>query len=100
MALKFQQLWDVVATIPKGAVASYGDVGRELDPPVSGLITGRWMASLPEEYPWWRVAASSGVLVIGKRDPALAMLQRQRLESEGVEFVGDRVDMARFRHYF
>lgn len=77
-------------------MTGYADLGRVLDQPVSGLITGRWLAHCPEELPWWRVVGAKGDLLIAKRSPEMAKLQRERLLSEGVEFVGERVDMIRF----
>ncbi|MEJ5169667.1 MAG: MGMT family protein [Fimbriimonadales bacterium] len=94
------QLWFVVATIPYGKVATYGDVGRELDPPVSGLLVGKWMARAPEGVPWWRVVARDGTLVVAKRSPALGLEQRLRLEKEGVPFHGDQVEVSVARHCF
>jgi alkylated DNA nucleotide flippase Atl1 len=43
------------------------------------------------DAPWWRVVARSGRLPVAKRDPRLAMEQRDRLIAEGVPFVGDDV---------
>ncbi|MCX7798962.1 MAG: MGMT family protein [Fimbriimonadales bacterium] len=94
------ELWQVVRSIPTGRVASYGDCGRELIPPVSGLIVGKWMALAPADVPWWRVVARDGRLVVGRRDPRLAAVQRSLLEAEGVPFEGDRVDMEAAQHAF
>ena len=88
-------LWSLVASVPKGRVCSYGALGAVLRNPASGFMVGRWMASCPEGLPWWRVVAKNGGFPIGKRDPYLELDQRQLLEREGVEFVGDQVDMAK-----
>ncbi len=97
---RLRGLWEVVASVPHGRVASYGDVGRELSPPVSGYLVGKWMAMAPPTVPWWRIVARDGALALAKRSPLLADEQRRRLEAEGVPFVGDRVDMAAVRHVF
>lgn len=96
---RIAQLWTAVHKVPKGRATSYGHIGKLLPNPVSGLLVGRWMAqatsgSEPDSCPWWRVCARDGTLVIGRRDPALAIEQRRRLEAEGVPFVEDRVDMS------
>ena len=84
----------MVASIPAGCCATYGDLGQAQPNPVSGKIVGRWMASAPEGVPWWRVIAKTGDLPISKRDPALGMTQRQLLEADGVPFLDDgRVDL-------
>ena len=91
--MNLEALWKLVREIPEGLCASYGDLGRALPNPTSGRIVGRWMASAPEDIPWWRVIAKTGDLPIAKRDPVLGMTQRQLLEKEGVPFVDGRVDL-------
>ena len=91
-----EELWQIVASIPAGRVASYGDVGKAMHNPVSGVLVGKWMASCPQSVPWWRVVGKSGELLIGRRDPKLALEQRQLLESEGVEFSGTTVSLDAF----
>lgn len=88
-----EELYDLVRKVPPGRCAGYGSLGRFLANPVSGYVAGRWMASAPEDVPWWRVVAKDGTLVVAKRDPALGIRQRRLLEKEGVEFVEDRANM-------
>lgn len=88
------ELWDIVKRIPNGMCATYGDVARSLENPVSGYTVGRWMAQAPDGVPWWRVVAKDGSLVIAKKSPEAAMIQQKRLEAEGVAFINDQVDMA------
>lgn len=89
-----QELWDIVTSIPRGKVSSYGDVGAALRHPMSGFLVGRRMASAPADVPWWRVVAKAGSLPVGKRHPRLMSEQEERLREEGVPF-SDRgiVDM-------
>jgi methylated-DNA-protein-cysteine methyltransferase-like protein len=89
-------LWRIVREIPRGRAAAYGDVGRALDAPVSGLLVGRWMARCPEGVPWWRVVGKDGSLLLAKRDPQAAKHQADRLLAEGVDLIDGRVDMDRF----
>lgn len=91
--MSLEHLWTLVCAIPKGRVATYGEIGAALPNPASGFFVGKWMAGAPQFVPWWRVVAKDGRLPVDKRNPALAMEQRQRLESEGVIFVEGRVDM-------
>jgi methylated-DNA-protein-cysteine methyltransferase-like protein len=90
---RLTDLWGVVARIPFGCVASYGNVGQALERPVSGLLVGRWMFQTPasEDIPWWRVVGAKGDLLIGRRDASLALMQREKLEAEGVEFEASQV---------
>ena len=91
------EIWKLVAKIPKGFVATYGDVGKNLPNPASGFITGKIIAFAEPDVPWWRVVAKDGVLAIGKRDPQMAIEQRNLLQSEGVAFIDDNVDMKAHR---
>jgi methylated-DNA-protein-cysteine methyltransferase-like protein len=93
-----QEIWDLVESIPKGKVCSYGDIGAALKNPMSGFLVGRRMAAAPSHIPWWRVVAKSGALPIGKRHPRLMGEQEEALRKEGVPFV-DRgtVDMSAAR---
>jgi len=90
---RLENLWSLVREIPFGRCASYGDIGRALDHPISGLLVGRWMRSSIDGVPWWRVVLKSGAIATDKLDPELGMRQRRLLEAEGVPFVADRVDM-------
>jgi methylated-DNA-protein-cysteine methyltransferase-like protein len=81
-----QELYQFVKKIPRGKVMSYGQVGKSLQSPMPALHVGWAMATAPEGVPWWRVVGKDGTLLIHKRDPALAKLQRHHLEAEGVQF--------------
>jgi methylated-DNA-protein-cysteine methyltransferase-like protein len=49
----------------------------------------------PEDIPWWRVVLKNGGIATDKLDPELGLLQRRRLDAEGVPLTDDRVDMER-----
>jgi methylated-DNA-protein-cysteine methyltransferase-like protein len=91
------QVHEIAKAIPPGRVLSYGAVGARCTPPISGYICGRIMIHSHESVPWWRVVGKDGTLRISKRNPLLARDQRDRLESEDVQFDKDgRVKMAEF----
>lgn len=81
-----ESLWEDVRRIPRGRVMGYGALGQIQDGPVSGLIVGRWMAVCPLDIPWWRVVGSRGDILVGRKDPQAGVVQRARLEQEGVAF--------------
>ncbi|MDX2064504.1 MAG: MGMT family protein [Fimbriimonadaceae bacterium] len=83
----------VVSLIPPGRVAGYSDVGAQLMPRLSGLLIGRILTHPEPDTPWWRVVGRDGTLLVAKRDPQIAAEQRARLLSEGVDFLGEQVDM-------
>jgi len=92
-----EELWDVVRSIPKGRVASYGDVGQALRNPTSGRIIGRRMAHCPSDVPWWRVVDRNGCFPVGKLDPLLEKEQAELLKEEGVELCDLAVPMDLYR---
>jgi methylated-DNA-protein-cysteine methyltransferase related protein len=92
---QLEKLWSLVAEIPAGRCTTYGRLGRALDPPVSGLLVGRWMAQSPPGVPWWRVVARDGRIAIARRGPEWGAEQRDRLAAEGVPFDGERVALDR-----
>lgn len=95
----FEMVWQLVRQIPRGRVASYGQIALMLPPPEGvdfeayKAFAPRWvggaMAACPDDVPWQRVINSQGK--ISKRPGA----ERQRilLEEEGVGFINDKVDM-------
>jgi methylated-DNA-protein-cysteine methyltransferase-like protein len=99
----YEQVWDLVRQIPRGKVASYGQIASMLPPP-NGVefeaykaFGPRWvggaMAGCPDDVPWQRVINSQGK--ISERPGAER--QRQLLEEEeGVVFVKDKVDLKKY----
>ncbi|TCN57077.1 alkylated DNA nucleotide flippase Atl1 [Rhodococcus sp. SMB37] len=84
----------LVASIPAGSVATYGDLAD-----AAGLSTPRtvgWiMRTDSSDLPWHRVVPASG-----KPASHLAHRQLSSLALEGTPISGDRVDMRRARHTF
>ncbi len=101
---QFQSLvWDLVRQIPRGRVATYGQIALMLPPPAGVDIEAyrafapRWvggaMANCPDDVPWQRVINSKGE--ISPRPGAGR--QRELLEEEGVAFnEKNRVDLKKF----
>jgi methylated-DNA-protein-cysteine methyltransferase related protein len=89
----FDDIQAVVRKIPKGKVATYGDVARAAGHPGTARpVAWALRESSPERLPWQRVLGKGGRILL----PGVAGLhQRTLLELEGVSFRGDRVDMRR-----
>lgn len=81
-----EQVYALVRAIPRGKVSSYGAIGAQCEPPISGYICGRIMQNIPDDVPWWRVVGKNGNLPISKRTPEFSHKQRKLLEEEGVGF--------------
>ena len=78
--------------IPSGKVATYGQVAALAGMPSHARLVGRTLGNLPSgtRLPWHRVVNAN--LRISPREGSDGHReQRQRLESEGVEFMGQRV---------
>ncbi|MCE2461061.1 MAG: MGMT family protein [Pseudomonadales bacterium] len=91
-----QRIWQVVAEIPPGTVASYGQVAELAGLPGGARRVGRCLSRLPAEtrLPWHRVVnATGGISLPGEAGHR----QRQRLIDEGIAFEGDRVALDRCR---
>ncbi len=98
----YQQVWGLVRQIPRGKVATYGQIALMLPPPIGvdfdsyKAFSPRWvggaMAACPDDVPWQRVINSQGK--ISERPGAEK--QRQLLEEEGIVFVKDKVDLKKY----
>lgn len=86
----YPRIYAVVSRIPRGRVATYGQVAAEAGMPHAPRVAGYALHALPEgsAVPWHRVVAAGGRLSLGKLDPSSAITQRLRLEHEGVRFDG------------
>ncbi len=85
-----EQVYEIVAQIPKGKVISYGAIAARLGKPRGAREVGWAMKNCPEGLPWQRVVMADGVVAGGGH----AEMRRGLLEGEGVEFTADgRVDM-------
>lgn len=86
-----ERIREVVASVPKGSVASYGDIAD-----VAGASTPRIVGWVLKEdgfdLPWHRIVRADGTPPPHKRESQLA-----RLEAEGVQSDGFKVDMDRYR---
>lgn len=94
----FEEIIAVVKRIPRGKVATYGQVGS-LAGGYSGRVAGFALASLHyrrgEEAPWQRVINRLGKLSLKSFDGAL---QRSLLEEEGIVFdAHDMIDLEEYQ---
>jgi methylated-DNA-protein-cysteine methyltransferase related protein len=82
---------EVIASIPPGHVASYGDIAA-----IAGLSTprlvGRILSEDGHDLPWYRVLRSDGTPA-----PHLVREQLELLRAEGVLADGQRISMRRYR---
>ena len=90
-----------VRQVPPGRVTTYGDVAAALGSPRVARHVGWALAALrDDDVPWHRVINARGAISF-KGDTPRGVLQRARLEAEGIVFDGwGRVDLKRLRWVF
>ena len=93
------RIWQVVALIPEGKVATYGDVARHAGLAKAARRVGLALRQLPKgsKIPWHRVVNAQGRISLPD-GTASQYTQRERLEAEGIVFRGNKsLDLGRFR---
>jgi methylated-DNA-protein-cysteine methyltransferase-like protein len=81
-------VWGAVRRIPRGQVATYGEVAAAVGCTARQVGSALRRAGAGRRLPWHRVVAAQGRIAL----PGPAGLeQRLRLEQEGVPFRGKRV---------
>lgn len=94
----FQRIYAAVRRVPRGQVATYGQIAAVAGFPGRARQVGYALAALPNgsAVPWHRVINAQGRLSLERTAPGGGVIQRQRLEREGITFVGGRVSLERF----
>lgn len=94
----YARIYAVVRRIPEGRVATYGQVAALAGLPRHARLVGYALHALPTgtAVPWHRVVNAQGRISLGRGQAGGDLVQRQRLEREGVEFAGGRISLARF----
>jgi methylated-DNA-protein-cysteine methyltransferase-like protein len=87
-ASSYLLFYRAVRRVPRGKVATYGQIANAAGLPGNARRVGYALYALPagSGVPWHRVVNAAGVLSVGRLDPDSAREQRLRLEMEGVRF--------------
>lgn len=87
-----EQIWNVVASIPRGQVSTYGAVARAAGLPGRARQAGFALRVAPEDLnlPWHRVLGAGGRIVFPPSSRHFKE-QARRLRAEGVEVKAGRV---------
>jgi methylated-DNA-protein-cysteine methyltransferase-like protein len=86
-----------IRSIPKGKVATYGQVAAAAGYPLYHRHVAQLLQRSGGTLPWQRVVGAGGSIKL-KMEAGLE--QRTRLQMEGVIFRGKRVDMEQHQHVF
>jgi methylated-DNA-protein-cysteine methyltransferase-like protein len=92
-----QRIYTVVSRIPRGRVATYGQIALMAGLPRQARLVGYAMHALPvgTRVPWHRVINAKGEISV---PGASGRRQREILESEGVRFSArGRIDLEAFQ---
>lgn len=95
----WSRFYAVVRRIPRGRVATYGQVAALAGRPGHARQAGYALHALGEHttVPWHRVVNAQGRLSLARLGPEAGFEQRFRLEREGITFdARGRVPLARF----
>lgn len=96
MSVFYDKVYDIVRNIPKGGVMNYGMVAEIAGNKGMARQVG-WALHVnpdPDTIPCHRVVMSDGSLTDSFAFGG-AGEQRRRLEAEGVEFIGEKVNMSK-----
>ena len=96
--LRDQAFAETIRSIPRGKVASYGQVATAAGYPRYHRAVARFLkTAIPGELPWQRVLGAGGEIKLRGR---AAAEQKLRLRMEGVTFRGKCVDLKLHQHAF
>jgi len=92
-------IYAVVRAVPRGRVATYGEVAALAGMPAGHRLAARALRTCPTSLPWHRIVGKKDVrrarIAIG--EPEHATIQRRRLAAEGVRFDANGfISLARF----
>jgi methylated-DNA-protein-cysteine methyltransferase-like protein len=87
-------VYAVVRRIPRGEVATYGQVAALAGRGRAARAVGGAMRCCPDDVPWHRVVNAQGGISRRRRDSGM-LTQRIRLEQEGVRLRRGKVWLAR-----
>lgn len=93
-----ETIWQIVAAIPAGNVATYGQVARLAGYPSHARYVGTTLKNLPRgtRLPWHRVVNGKGQLSFPVNSASWHR-QKKLLEAEGVVFIGERFSLKTFQ---
>jgi methylated-DNA-protein-cysteine methyltransferase-like protein len=96
------RIYAVIARVPRGRVATYGQIAGEAGLPGQARMVGYALSALPEgsRVPWHRIVNAAGRISLrsGSDHRPMDRIQRYLLEREGVRFGGGGViPLARYR---
>ena len=96
----YASIYAVVRRIPRGRVATYGQIAELAGLPRQPRLVGYALHALDSgsSLPWHRVVNAAGRISVGRKVPGGELRQRHLLEREDVEFdARGRLSLDRYR---
>lgn len=94
----YPRIYAVVRRIPRGRVATYGQVAALAGLPRQARLVGYALSALPDgsTVPWHRVVNAKGT-ISARATVAWGLRQRALLEREGLQFFGEALRLRRYQ---
>ena len=93
-----RQILEVIALVPYGKVASYGQIAKLAGLPKHARLVGYVLKHLDKEsqIPWYRVINSQGKISVTRMNEKGNNVQQDLLEAEGVYLLNGKVSLKKF----
>ena len=91
---KYSAIWETVKQIPKGKVATYGEIATLSGLPGQQRLVGYALHNLPRNsaVPWQRVINAQGRISLPRRTGGYRR-QKMLLQKEGIVFSRETIDL-------
>ena len=98
MKVTYSDIYNVIRLIPKGRVATYGQIADLAGLPRQARRVGYALSALPKgtPVPWQRVVNANGEISL-RSDGGADRRQRKLLQLEGIAFKDGRIPLDRFQ---
>ncbi|MCH7310952.1 MGMT family protein [Acinetobacter sp. ANC 4805] len=93
-----RQILEVIALIPYGKVATYGQIAKLAGLPKHARLVGYVLKHLDKssEIPWYRVINSQGKISVTRINQQGENVQQSLLEQEGTYLLNGKVSLKKF----
>ena len=92
-----QKLYDILTSIPKGRVVTYGTLAKWLGNKHWARAVGNALHHNPDgdKYPCYKVVNSQGKLSFAYAFGGISE-QKRRLEEDGIEVINNKIDLRKY----
>ncbi len=92
-----ERIYTAVFAVPRGKVASYGQIARMIGLPNHARLIGAALKDLPNDsqVPWHRIVNAQGKIAFPVDSPRFSE-QERRLQREGVRVVSGKIALSLF----